>query len=40
MQKTKRAFVIGLFVVLTVLIAGADGKCNFFSSSDCVVFCS
>jgi hypothetical protein len=40
MLRTKRALVVGLFVVLAALVAGADGKCNFGGSSDCLIFCS
>lgn len=40
MFKSKRAYLIGFFVVLVTLIAGADGDCSFGESSDCLFFCS
>lgn len=38
MQTAKRALVIGLFIVLGALMAGAD--CDLNSSDDCLFFCS
>jgi hypothetical protein len=39
-MRTKGAVVIGLFFVLTALMAGAGGDCDFGSSADCLFFCS
>jgi len=40
MLMRRATLLVGVFVVLTALMAGAGGDCDLNSADDCLFFCS